>query len=201
MNIDSKNMYLYIIKISDIIIAILSLSVSLWIYDLLLGQYITLSNLFQIKTNMINILSLSVYIFIYNITLHSIGIYDYPRGHPWSVDYIYISKIVLVSSSLLLIITVLFQRGNIIKDVILIFSVFTCIFTFLGRLTTQKFVGWLYRQSRQSRNILLIGWNKRAYDFAMCILEKPHLGCHLIGFLDIFHEERTNRRFDLYLEC
>src|SRR5262245_3718448 len=201
MNIDSKNMYLYIIKISDIIISVFSLSMSLWIYEFLHGQYITLSNLLHMKTNMINILSLSVYMLFYNITLHSIGIYDYQRAQAWRADYRYVSKIVLASSSLLLIISVIFQRGNISKDAILIFSLFTCILTFLGRLATRRFVGWVYRKQRKLRNILLIGWNKRTYNFIRSILEKPQLGYHIIGFLDIYQEGETNRRFDLYLEC
>ena len=201
MNIDSRNIHIYITKISDIIISIISLSMSLWIYELLHGQDISLPDLLHIKIKMINIISLLVYLLIYNITLHSIEIYDHKRIQGWREEYRHISKIVLASSSLLLIIMVTFQRGNISKDVILIFSIFTCILTFLGRFVTQKFVGWVHRQNRKLRNILLIGWNKRAYDFTMRILEKPQLGYRIIGFLDVFSEKETNRRFDLYLEC
>jgi len=189
MTIYSRNIYIYIVKISDIIISVVSLSMSLWIYELLHGQYISLPDLLHIKINMINIISLLVYILVYNITLHSIEIYDHRRIQGWREEYRYISKIVLASSSLLLITTVTFQRGNISKDVILIFSIFTCILTFLGRFVTQKFVGWIYRQYRKLRNILLIGWNKRAYGFTMRILEKPQLGYRIIGFLDVFSEK------------
>lgn len=201
MSIYSRNIYIYIIKIYYIVISIVSLAMSLWIYDLLHGIYISISDLLQIKINMINIASLSIYILLYNITLHFMEIYEYKRMRVWRDKYRYISKIVLASSSLLLIITVLFQRGNISKDVILIFSIFTFILTFLSRFVTQKLLGWMHRKNRKMRNILLIGWNKRAYDFAMCILEKPQLGYRIIGFLDVFSEKENNRRFDLYLEC
>src|SRR3989442_2092779 len=144
MNIDSRNIHIYITKISDIIISIISLSMSLWIYELLHGQYISLPDLLHIKINMINIISLLVYLLIYNITLHSMEIYDQKRTQGWREEYRYISKIVLASSSLLLITTVAFQRGNISKDVVLIFSIFTCILTFLGRFVAQKFVGWIH---------------------------------------------------------
>lgn len=201
MNVDSRSIYLYIIKISDVVISIASLAMSLWVCDMLQGRYISLSDLLQIKINMINIISLSMYILMYNITLHSMEIYEHKRIRGWREEYRYISKIVLASSSLLLIITVLFQRGNISKDVILIFSIFTCMLTFLSRFTTQKIVGWMHRKNRKLRNMLIIGWNKRAYDFAMSILEKPQLGYRIIGFLDVYSENENNRRFDLYLEC
>src|SRR5215471_12279206 len=145
MNIDNKNTYTYIEKISDILISIVSLSMSLWIYELLHGQYISFPDLLHLKINMINILSLSSYMLIYNITLHSMEIYNYKRIRGWREEYRYISKIVFASSSLLLIVTVIFQRSSISKDVILIFSIFTCILTFLDRLVTQKFVGWIHR--------------------------------------------------------
>lgn len=201
MNIDGRNIYIYIIKISDVIISIVSLAMSLWVFDLLHGRSISLSDLLHIKINMINIVALSIYALIYNITLHSMEIYEYKRIQGWREEYSYISKIVLASSALLLIVTVIFQRGNISKDVILIFSVFTFILTFLSRFVTQKFLGWMHGQNRKLRNILLIGWNKRAYDFAMGILDKPQLGYRIIGFLDVFSEKENNRRFDLYLEC
>lgn len=201
MNIDGRNIYIYIIKISDVIISIVSLAMSLWIFDLLHGRSISLSDLLHIKINMINIIALSIYALIYNITLHSMEIYEYKRIQGWREEYSYISKIVLASSALLLIVTVIFQRGNISKDVILIFSVFTFILTFLSRFVTQKFSGWMHRQNRKLRNILLIGLNKRAYDFAIGILDKPQLGYRIIGFLDVFSEKENNRRFDLYLEC
>src|SRR5207249_4390544 len=153
-------------------ISILSLSMSLWVYELLHGQYISFHDLLHVKINMLNMISLLVYLLMYNVTLHSMEIYDQKRKQGWRDEYRYVSKIVLSSSSLLLITTVIFQRGNISKDVILIFSIFTCMLTFFGRFVTQKFVGRIHRKNRKLRNILLIGWNKRAYDFTMRILEK-----------------------------
>ena len=60
MTIDSRNIHIYITKISDIIISVVSLSMSLWIYELLHGQYISLPDLLHIKIKMINIISLLV---------------------------------------------------------------------------------------------------------------------------------------------
>src|SRR5256885_1673168 len=92
MTIDSRNIHIYITKISDIIISVVSLSMSLWIYELLHGQYISLPDLLHIKIKMINIISLLAYLLIYNITLHSIEIYDHKRIQGWREEYRHISK-------------------------------------------------------------------------------------------------------------
>src|SRR5262245_11542017 len=94
MNTDNRNIYTYITKISDILISIVSLSMSLWICELLRGQYISFPDLLHLKINIINIVSLSSYILIYNVTLHSTEIYNYKRIQGWREEYRYISKIV-----------------------------------------------------------------------------------------------------------
>lgn len=95
----------------------------------------------------------------------------------------------------------MYIRGNISKDVILIFSISTCMLIFISRFATEKIVGLMHRKNRKLRNILIIGWNRRAYNFSMAILEKPQLGYRIVGFLDVLSENENSRRFDLYLEC
>ena len=206
MNVDSRNIYIYIIKIFDVIISVISLAISLWIFDRSRGESVNFSELLQMKINIINIISLSLYLLMYNIVLHSMEIYNNKTIFGWRKsgfieEYREVSKIVLASASLLLVVTVVFQRTNISKDVILIFAIITCLLTFIVRSAARKLVGWMHRKNKNLRNILLVGWNKRAYDFTMCILEKPQLGYRIIGFIDIFSEKEHNSRFDLYLEC
>src|SRR5215831_10926192 len=114
MNVDSKNIYVYIIKIFDVIISIMSLGISLWISDRSRGASVNFSELLQMKINIINIISLSLYLLMYNIVLHSMEIYNNKTIFGWRKlgfikEYREVSKIVLASASLLLVVTVVFQ--------------------------------------------------------------------------------------------
>src|SRR5215471_5316380 len=145
MDFDSRNIYVYIIKIFDVLIAVISLAVSLWLFDKLRGESVYLSDLLQMKINIVNIISLSLYLLLYNVTLHSMEIYNNKRIFGWKnpgfiEEYREVSKVVLASTSLLLVVPVIFQRANISKDVILIFATLTCLLTFFVRSAARKLV-------------------------------------------------------------
>src|SRR5215471_18587916 len=102
MDFDSRNIYVYIIKIFDVIISVISLAVSLWLFDQLRGESVNFSDLLQMKVNIMNIILLSLYLLMYNITLHSMEIYNNKRIFGWRnpgflEEYREVSKIVLAS--------------------------------------------------------------------------------------------------------
>jgi exopolysaccharide biosynthesis polyprenyl glycosylphosphotransferase len=48
----------------------------------------------------------------------------------------------------------------------------------------RKFLRWMRTHGRNSRQVLIVGTNPRAVEFAHAIEGKPELGYHLIGFVD-----------------
>jgi len=53
-----------------------------------------------------------------------------------------------------------------------------------SRLLLRKVLGWIRRRGRNLRNMLIVGTNPRAVDFARKIESKPELGYRIEGFVD-----------------
>jgi exopolysaccharide biosynthesis polyprenyl glycosylphosphotransferase len=188
------------LKIFDIAMMLIALAMSLWIRELFDGQILSLWDLLQMKIKLENFIALLVFVPIYHVVLLSTRLYDSRRLLAGQGEWKDICKAVLVGTILLLTIAVIFQRGNVNKEVVLLFGVLSCVLTCLGRYIIRVILEEVRSRNRNLRNLLLVGWNKRAYDFAIRVLEKPQLGYRIVGFIDDPSNEDSFRRFDLYLE-
>ena len=63
--------------------------------------------------------------------------------------------------------------------------------TRLGRILIRAIMGIFSRRHRHLQHVLLVGSNVRACAFATRILTKPHLGYHLLGYIDDPHPGQT----------
>jgi exopolysaccharide biosynthesis polyprenyl glycosylphosphotransferase len=84
----------------------------------------------------------------------------------------------------LLTVTVLFQRDHMGNDTILLFATSACLLTWIGRTLVRTALEWMHWHGRNLCHLLLVGSNQRTYDFACRIAAKPHLGYHLVGYID-----------------
>ena len=87
-------------------------------------------------------------------------------------------------SMVLLTVTVLLQRDRIGNDTILLFAISACLLTWLGRTLVRVTLEWMHWHGRNLCHLLLVGSNQRTYDFIRRITAKPHLGYHLVGYVD-----------------
>jgi exopolysaccharide biosynthesis polyprenyl glycosylphosphotransferase len=86
--------------------------------------------------------------------------------------------LVLLSSSLLL------RFRMVTPEFVAIFWTFNTVVAVLSRVAIRTFLRRLRLRGRDSRNMVIIGSNQRAIEFAKTLESKPELGYRIIGFAD-----------------
>jgi exopolysaccharide biosynthesis polyprenyl glycosylphosphotransferase len=184
MHPGKRDFYLTILKIGDILSMLIALAMSLWLIRLFSGESASLWAVLQIRFKVTNFVLLLMFIPLWYLIFLSVGLYDTRRFEYGQGDFKDIVKAVILCSMVLLTGTVLFQRDRIGNDTILLFTTSACMLTWIGRTLARTVLEWMHWHGRNLCHLLLVGSNQRTYDFARRITAKPHLGYHLVGYVD-----------------
>jgi exopolysaccharide biosynthesis polyprenyl glycosylphosphotransferase len=90
----------------------------------------------------------------------------------------------LAGTSVMAALTVVFSIQMVSPGFLPVFWVVVTALTCLSRICLRIALGWIRRKGRNLRNVLIVGTNQRAAQFAHDITEKPELGYRLLGFVD-----------------
>jgi exopolysaccharide biosynthesis polyprenyl glycosylphosphotransferase len=173
-----------VLKTLDILLMFMALAISLLHRDLSPEQLISVWDFLQFKLTMSNLLLLLLLTITWHLIFLSMGLYEISRLERGQEEWKDIVKAVLIGGMLLLLVTVVFHRGNVNRDTVLVFTGFACLFTCVGRALMRTILGWLHQRNRSVCRLLLVGSDQGAYDFAYHILSKPQFGYRLVGYLD-----------------
>jgi exopolysaccharide biosynthesis polyprenyl glycosylphosphotransferase len=184
MHPGKRDFFLTILKIGDILSMLIALAMSLWFNRLFSGQSVSLWEVLQLRFKVTNFVLLLMFIPLWYLIFLSVGLYDRRRFEYGQGDFKDIVKAVVLCSMVLLTVTVLFQRDRISNDTVLLFATSACLLTWIGRTLVRAALEWMHWHGRNLCRLLLIGSNQRTYDFARRISAKPHLGYHLVGYID-----------------
>lgn len=172
------------LKAMDIFLLVIALCMSLWLQEVFHKDNWSMWELLQIKLKLINFIALLALLFLWHLVSISVNLYDSQRLYVGRGEWKDILKAVVVETTTLLVIVVIFRRSNVNADVILFFAVLSFLLTYFGRFVMRALLGWMYRHHRNMRNLLLVGWNNRTYDFLNRIISKPQLGYRIVGYID-----------------
>jgi exopolysaccharide biosynthesis polyprenyl glycosylphosphotransferase len=184
MHPGKRDFFLTLLKSSDILSMLIALALSIWFTRLFAGQSASLWEVLQLRFKLTNFVLLLIFIPLWHLIFLSMGLYDARRFEYSQGDVKDISKGVLIGSMLLLTVTVLFQRDHVGNDTILLFATSACLLTWMGRTLARTVLGRIHQHRGNLCHLLLVGSNQRSYDFAWRIMAKPHLGHHLVGYVD-----------------
>jgi exopolysaccharide biosynthesis polyprenyl glycosylphosphotransferase len=164
------------------------------------GDKLSLFSMLDMKIKLTNFIALTILIYMYHMNLLFVGIYESRRIHSGKGELKDIVKAVIIGTIILVIIVIIFQRENVTRDVLVVFTVLLCIFMCVSRYIIRGILECVRKGSRDLRNILLVGCNKRACDFALHIMKSPQLGYRIVGYIDDLPNGRGFARFGLPLE-
>ncbi len=112
------------------------------------------------------------------------GLYRSRRLDDRKQEVVDVLKAVSASALLLCVIAVIFRLQMITPAFVLVFWAVASPLISLFRWVLRLLLGWARVHGRNSRQILIVGTNPRAVEFARAIEGKPELGYRLIGFVD-----------------
>jgi exopolysaccharide biosynthesis polyprenyl glycosylphosphotransferase len=184
MQTHKRRAFLVLLKLEDIFLMLTALALSLWIEHLSQGGVTPVWELLQLRLKVVNFILVLLFALIWHLIFFSMGLYDAHRLEHGKEEWKDIVKATLIGGMFLLAVTVAFQRTNVSRNTILMFTSLAFLLTYAGRAGTRAVLGWLLQHDRSMCSLLLIGSNQRAYNMISRLLEKPHLGYRVVGYLD-----------------
>ena len=184
MQTPRRSLLLNGLKLFDILIMLVALTISLMLVEMSRGHIVWPHDLLQIKLKLVNVLLLTVLVLIWHAVFFSVGLYDSRRLDRGRGEIRDVFKAVLTGSMLLLAVTVMFRRSHMSRDVVLYFAAFAFGLTCLSRILIRALLSWLRLHDHNLRRLLLVGSNARGLGFAQRVKMKPQLGYRVVGYID-----------------
>lgn len=169
-------------KLADLLILVISFGVATVMVQQ--SGSISLEQFLAMRISMLNLVFFLSLMLFWQCLFTFLGLYYSMRlSSRWS-EMVEILKAISLGTLAIFVFANLFNILVITPLFLAVFWSVNIIMTSLSRFLLRYFLGRVRAKGRNLRNILLVGTNTRAVQFAETILSKPHLGYSLIGFVD-----------------
>lgn len=143
-----------------------------------------LEHFFAMRISILNLLMFIGLMLFWQILFAVLGLYYSMRlSSRWS-EAIAVLKATSIGTAAIYVGAVVFDVSVVTPLFLFVFWSVSTVFIVVFRLVLRNFLGRVRGNGRNLRNIILVGTNQRAIQFAEIIMRKPHLGYSLKGFVD-----------------
>jgi exopolysaccharide biosynthesis polyprenyl glycosylphosphotransferase len=143
-----------------------------------------LQEFLSVRVKLSNCAAFGFILLMWQIIFSLCGLYESKRLAAKSVEIIEVLKATALSSALLTVMAEVFRIKMFTPGFLFLFWVLSSFFSVTSRLMLRRLLASLRRRGRNLRQMLVLGTNSRAIDFARRIQAKPELGYRLLGFVD-----------------
>ncbi len=180
---------LMLVDLAILAMSCVAASVQVW--------HLTASNsfaaFFSMRVKVLNILLVLGLFYAWHVIFSAFGLYGSRRLEDRKQEVIDVLKAVSVAVFVLAIVAPVFRVAMITPAFVAVFWALSSLSLILCRLLMRVFLAWFRRYGHNLRQVLIVGTNPRAEEFARIIEGRPELGYQLIGFAD--EEWAGNRDF------
>lgn len=175
-----RKLFVFLLPVSDL--GLLGLA----LYFSILGRdaFIPISVLAQRTIQVHTIAALVVLFLIWNVFFSAIGLYRSKRLDPMASQITEMAWAAASASLILAGISVMFRVHAVTPVVLLRFLLLTVFSLTALRATMRQFLIFVRLRGRNLRNVVVVGTNERATDFAQNLLTRSELGYRIVGFVD-----------------
>lgn len=171
------------VKVFDLLLMALSLGVAM-LPVLLKDGPVTLTQLFEMRIQVRDFLFFSVLVLTWNFIFTMLGLYDSKRLSSRLGELTDTIKATSLGTLAIAIVGFLLKVQIVNPAFIAVFWVFSAIVAGGGRVTLRTWLRHIRTQGKNAHNMLIVGTNRRALDFALKIQSQLELGYRIIGFSD-----------------
>jgi len=171
------------LKVFDLVLMVLGLGVANLPVLIRVGP-INFTTFLSLRIKLQNILALLVFLWVWNFIFHMLGLYDSKRLASRLSELTDVVKATSLGTVVIAVAAYLLRLHMFGPVFVAIFWLFTTAAAAGSRLVIRTWLRHIRTQGRNSRNILIVGTNRRALDFAMAIQSQLELGYRIIGFAD-----------------
>jgi len=170
-------------KVVDLLVMVFSFGVGT-LPHLVAGGFASFTNFLEIRIKLENFVVFSVLLWIWHLIFATLGMYGSKRLTSRRAEAFDTIKATSLSALVLGLASVVLRFRVVTPGFVLIFwGVSTCLAVSL-RLAIRTYLRSLRVRGHNLRNMLIVGSNRRAIEFAKTVQSKPELGCRIIGFAD-----------------
>lgn len=149
-----------------------------WDYGNSLEQFLS------IRIKLSNCFTFGSILLAWHIVFSLCGLYQSKRLTARRIEIIDLLKASTFSSVLLALLAELFRIRMVTPRFLAFFWIISSLLLETSRLVMRPLLASLRKRGRNIRNMLVVGTNPRAIEFARRIQKKPELGYRLLGFVD-----------------
>lgn len=171
------------LKLFDLSILLLSLGVAALPILLQVGP-VSFEHFFSLQIKLQNLIAFFGVLFVWHLAFSMMGLYDSKRLASRRIEALDVVKATSVCAIALALGIFLFSYRMITPRVVASFWAISTIATVSTRLTLRTWLRRFRAQGHNLRNLLVVGSNRRAIQFAKTIQSRPDLGYRIIGFAD-----------------
>lgn len=169
-------------KLADLCVMVASFGVAMVLEQQTGG--LALEHFFAMRVSILNLLMFIGLMLFWQTLFTVLGLYYSMRlSSRWS-EAIAVLKATSIGTVAIYVGAVVFDVSVVTPLFLFVFWSLSTVFIVILRLVLRNFLGRVRGHGKNLRNILLVGTNQRAIQFAEIIIRKPHLGYSLKGFVD-----------------
>lgn len=171
------------LKFFDLLLMIISFPVAV-LPEMVKLTPTSLTQFLSMSVKLQNLLIFLALLWAWNIIFSWIGLYDSKRLSSRLAELRDVIKATSLGTLFIATTGFLLKFSMISPDFIVSFWLLTTAIAIGSRLVLRTWLGYIRAKGKNSRNMLIVGTNRRALDFAAAIQSKPELGYKIIGFAD-----------------
>lgn len=145
---------------------------------------ITFAQFFEIRIKLRNVFVFLLLLLVWNFIFTVLGLYNSKRLSRHLAEVVDVVKATSLGTFVITVLAILLKLQMTTPLFIVIFWLSTTVIAAGTRLILRAWLRSIRRQGRNSRNMLIIGTNRRAIEFAKTIQSHQELGYRVIGFSD-----------------
>jgi exopolysaccharide biosynthesis polyprenyl glycosylphosphotransferase len=183
MRIIRRRMMTGAMKLFDMALMVVSFGVATLPVLAKIGP-VSFAQFLQIRVKLENFIVFFVLLGFWHFIFSIVGLYGSKRLTTRRAEVADVVKATTLGAVFLLLCSFTLQFQMVTPRFVAIFWAFSTAVAVVTRVTLRTWQRRLRSHGRDSRNMLIVGSNKRAIEFAKMVQSKPELGYRIIGFAD-----------------
>ncbi len=139
---------------------------------------------FSMRVKIQNLAIFSAFVGLWYVIFCSWGLYTSRRLSNGTREVVEIAAATFLGTSAILFGAVIFHIKLVTAGFLLVFWLASTMMTACSRLTLRATLGFIRKRGRNLRDVLIVGTNNRALEFAHRLISHPELGYRIAGFVD-----------------
>ena len=170
-------------KVFDLLVLVVAFGVAT-LPHLAIGDPALFTQFLEIRIKLQNFVVFSILLWIWHLIFATLGLYGSKRLTSQRAEAFDTIKATSLSTLVLGVASLALHFRMVTPTFLLIFWAFSTCVAVSVRIAIRTHLRYLRVHGRNFRNMLIVGSNRRAIEFAKTVQSKPELGYRVIGFAD-----------------